>query len=275
MDGTIGRILLSDDQEHLENLLIPMGSTKVASESDAGQRATTRTRNVYHEKTKPTDGDKRICRVHFFHFKLTNQKLVVQHYKYSEPNNDIHLWTDFMHEIISSPYPDVPGRSRKSIADVLAFLVENARKPLAQQTHKPTGDPINRIRFKERSFLAFCFDHEGWDFPVDRMGDEDSTELPAVYFTEGGQWTKNHSFFDGRTAQLTIASSTVPLPVFYMVNHSKRNDNGDDLQDGEPQHIKFNIVVKIPLKGTTEKLTVIFDPGGTNLGPPTPPPQPG
>ena len=227
-----------------------------------------RAKNVYYQKIKDNDYDFRVCRIHFFYFKIEKEKLVARHYLDADPSVDPNLWTDFFHEIVAKPYPDKPGRKRVSVTERLASLIENARKLDGGTQPPPSSNSVNRIPFRERSFLAFCFDHDGWEFPTDRGPGEDSTELPAIYFSDGAGLSKNHSFFDGRTAQLTIDGKV--RPVFYMVNHSKKA-NGGDLTDTDNDLIKFNIVVKVPMSGSSERLTVIFDPGGNNLGPPKDP----
>jgi hypothetical protein len=269
MSSAIGRILLSNEETKLETYLTDLISPLSILTDLADDLRFSGGKSVYFEQLKPADSAYRVCRIHFYYFKIKEQKLIAEHFFYSEPNGDINLSTDFMHEIIRTPYPDVPGRKRVSIAETLKDLLENARSTDRPLT-KPTGNPVNRIRFQERAFLAFCFDHTDWVFPDDPQSGTSISGLPSVYFTEDAQLTKNHSFFDGKTAQIANDDGTV-TPIFYMVNHSKRNNAGTDLNGSDNQPVKFNIVVKVPIVGTTEKLTVIFDPGGNNLGPPEPP----
>ncbi len=219
-------------------------------------------KSVYHKKIKPGDVDYRICRIHFFYFKIENGKLVARHYLEEGKPAPHENWTDFVHEAIDD-MPNHPDRERVRINDALQVLLANARKQPQNQNPKHTGS-INTLAFKERSFLAFCFDHADWTFPDD-LNAANGLDNEAVFFSEGGALTPNHSFFDGRTAFMSDGR-----PIFYMVNHAKRSDADDDLQGGDKQPIKYNIVVKVPMAGG-EKLTVIFDPGGTNLGPPDPP----
>jgi hypothetical protein len=260
-DLQIGKILLSDVQNELE-LYFQRYFEAVAldpeiSDSRGG-------RSVYFEKLKSNSYNYRICVIRFYYFKIENGKLIARHYYYSQPVGS--GWTNYRHEIISPTGQHI--QPSRDIADALRELLENAQKPLDQQNPQPIGD-VKSIDFRERSFMAFCFDHEGWTFPLDpRLGT--NPPIPSVFFTDGGSLTPNHNFFDGRTT--TVGSGASARPIFYMVNHAKKSYNGADLDATDRQQVKFNIVVDVPLYPQgTDKLTVIFDPGGNNLGPPGPP----
>lgn len=98
----------------------------------------------------------------------------------------------------------------------------------------------------------------------------------AIAFNIGKSSTPNHSFFDGRDLEVEIpdgGGGTDRRSAIALINHMKRNSDGEDLLEGDAQPFLFDVYVDASYSGSTgSALTVILDPGGTNMGPPVPPP---
>jgi hypothetical protein len=94
----------------------------------------------------------------------------------------------------------------------------------------------------------------------------------AIEFDLLKNGTPNHSFFDGREFTVPLpdqAGVTQAFPAFCCINHMKRNEAGNDLGD-YPEYFHF-----VPHTSPTLRSLGILeftDSGGTNMGPPSPPP---
>jgi hypothetical protein len=86
----------------------------------------------------------------------------------------------------------------------------------------------------------------------------------------------NHSFFDGRNLDVPlpnrVGGGMRSFSAFCCINHMKRNDDGADLGDN-PEYFNFVLNTQPPPDGSATR-SMLDDPGtgGTNMGPPAPPP---
>jgi hypothetical protein len=125
-----------------------------------------------------------------------------------------------------------------------------------------------------RSYIAFMIDDEAWE--ILRLGGR-----PAITFDNEnpGQGTKgNHSFYDAFDDAFAVTQSgSEKRNIVCMINHMKRNRQGDDLlapgnSGHRRQNFKFNIFAKVKLNGWDDdnrrQLIVMIDPPGGNEGPP-------
>ncbi|MEA3039424.1 MAG: hypothetical protein QOE79_1937 [Sphingomonadales bacterium] len=153
-----------------------------------------------------------------------------------------------------------------ALKDVLQALVDNARG--TDDNPAPDGSDFNAIEWTRTSYIAFFIDEESWSFY--RSGDF----LAGISFDNSP--VPNHTFFDGVDLELTVFDEETGLAsersAIAFVNHMKRNAAGDKLGE-EKQKFKFDMNFKVGFAdGCAPPLTVTFDPDGTNMGPPVPPP---
>jgi hypothetical protein len=153
-----------------------------------------------------------------------------------------------------------------ALKDVLQGLVDNARG--TDDNPASDGTDFNAIEWTRTSYIAFFIDEENWSFY--RNGDS----LAGISFDNSP--IPNHTFFDGIDLELQVADEETCLvserSAVAFVNHMKRNAAGDRLGK-ENQRFKFDMNFKVGFAdGCAPPLTVVFDPDGTNMGPPVPPP---
>jgi hypothetical protein len=185
--------------------------------------------------------------VYFYYVRLdTDGRLRVKHYYY-DPGVEI-------------PYD--------SLQQVLQHLVDNVRGD--DNNPGSNGSDFKGIVWGRKSYIAFFIDEESWS--LYKNGDA----MEGISFDHSP--TPNHTFFDGIDLKLKVTSkktgAVTERSAIAFVNHMKRSDAGDDLDgEGEKQDFKFEMIFRVKFADdTTAPLTVIFDPDGTNMGPPVPPP---
>jgi hypothetical protein len=135
-------------------------------------------------------------------------------------------------------------------------LVLNARKR-SWQNPPPCGSDGRYIVWTRKSYLVIAVDNPSYRFDPNQQ---------AVVFKE-----PQDTFFDGWDDKINIpdASGNRHVSVFCCINYMKKNAAGDDLEDADsdpPQPIIFDVnpnpLIQVPFP----------DSGGTNMGPPVPPP---
>jgi hypothetical protein len=194
--------------------------------------------------------------IYFYYVRLDNSgKLRIDHYfDVDGPPDDPTQWQPI-------PYADVPAR--------LFRLAMNGR-PGAVVKNPPTLPDHNfdNIIWTRRSYIAFFFDEANWRFHTRDGG------KAALAFKTGAGLTPNHSFFDAKDVELEMPNNftggTDKRSALFFVNHKKRNENGDDFPPApaEEQVFEFEMFLKVQFaEASTNTLTVIFDPTGTNQGP--------
>jgi hypothetical protein len=91
---------------------------------------------------------------------------------------------------------------------------------------------------------------------------------------------ENHTFFDALDVPVTMPIRN-PRPgeaiedersAVVFINHLKADDIGNDLGAGAGQFFQFKMFFSVKFADGTDGMTVVLDPGGTNMGPPLPPP---
>jgi hypothetical protein len=206
-------------------------------------------RSVYEPRmteVPPRPGFDRVpYTVYFYYLRLdTDGRLRVKHYTY---DNGAPI-----------PYATLPS--------VLQALVDNVRG--ANTNPAPNGENFSGIQWTKKSYIAFFVDEESWS--LYKNGDP----MEGISFDHSP--TPNHTFFDGIDLMLQVTSRTTGVvsrrSAIAFVNHMKGDDAGNDL-GAESQTFKFEMIFRVKFANdTTAPLTVIFDPDGTNMGPPVPPP---
>jgi hypothetical protein len=208
------------------------------------------------------------CCIYFYYVRVnTNGRLFVTHHFYpgGDPNDQgnppIHAdW----HAIDRDP---------QLLTPILEILAQDAR-PLGAKAYPPIGSNFDKIEWRRKSYIAFFIDEASWKL---RTSD-------GVFFLtdkDGVPGTPNHTFFDALSLPLTMpirkpqpgGPYTDERSALVFINHMKADDNGNDLKEVDPpQLFHFQIVFEVAFQNGTKGMTVIFDPDGSNLGPPLGPP---
>ncbi|MEA3043701.1 MAG: hypothetical protein QOH47_1539 [Sphingomonadales bacterium] len=192
--------------------------------------------------------------IYFYYVVLDeDHKPRVDHYFYVDgPPSDPSRW---------QPIP-VDG-----VAAIIPGLVTNAR--LRGTNPPPSGANFQDIVWTRKSHIVILVDEADWSLHKLVEG------RTALSFNVAKGSTPNHSFFDARDIEIQFPrdGGTDTRSAIALVNHMKRNSDGDDLLGGEAQRFVFDVYLDVGYSGSpASPLTVIFDPDGNNLGPPLPPP---
>lgn len=194
--------------------------------------------------------------IYFFYLRLNNDGcLKVEHYFYVEgPADDPSQWKKI-------PYDDVEG--------ILYELALNAR-PSGNRYGRLSLKNFEKVKFRRKSYVAFFLDEGNWAFH--KRADRRS----AMIFNSIKAGVKdNFSFFDAKDFQFPMPRSDGHTDLrtgIFMINHMKKNAQGDDLEGPDPVKFAFDMFFDVRFaEPTKEKLVVIFDPGGDNQGPPQQP----
>lgn len=196
--------------------------------------------------------------IYFYYVRIDNNgKLRIDHYLDADgPLDDPTQWRPI-------PYSSVPER--------LHALAINGRPGTeVKDPPKLPNHNFDGIKWRRKSYIAVFLDEVNWRFHTRDGG------KAAWVFKAEPPMTPNHSFFDAKDVKLTLPNSftgrTDSRSALYFINHMKRNEAGDDLIEGDEQVFEFEMFLKVQFaEATTNTLTVILDPTGTNQGPPETP----
>lgn len=222
--------------------------------------------SIYEERyVSGTPGFEKTPHSMYFYYVRVNSNgtLEVSHYFYE----------NFDASGTSQPIP----RDEASLETLLQTLAENAR-PNGAKNPPQIGSNFVGIEWRRKSYVAIFVDELNWS--LHKFQNED----PGVVFItdpkEGKTGLENHTFFDALDLEVTMPISR-PRPggptqdqrsAIVFMNHMKADDAGNDLGVGGGQFFQFRMFFDVKFADGTAGMTVIFDPGGTNLGPPAPPP---
>jgi hypothetical protein len=163
-----------------------------------------------------------------------------------------------------------------TLEGIVKTLAKNARRKI------PTAPPpLPEINFKDiiwdrKGYIAIFVDEANWSFH-----DSDDIE-PAVIFNAVNGSVENHAFFDAMNLRIQMPVRHPPgtdtRSAIVFVNHMKSDEDGTDLGYGLPagqyarEKFEFEMFLGVTFTGGSDApMTVIFDPGGTNQGPPLEP----
>ena len=148
---------------------------------------------------------------------------------------------------------DQPLATQAAVKAKVEALVANARIPEENQCPPPIGADWEYPVWDRKSYLAIFIDNPNV-----------ALLSPAIEFTQRPATTDtyNYSFFDAW--EDTIDGR----PVIFCINHMKMDAPGTDLNFAA-QYYHFDLNTNPPLR-----FSIAFpDSGGTNMGPPVPPPS--
>lgn len=201
--------------------------------------------------------------MHFYYMRIDrNGKLRVAHYTYVDGDpNDPTTWQPIEY-------------SQARLQPLVESLARNARPNVAKNPPPDAQENFQNIGWKRKSYIAIFLDEAHWKFH--KYPAQDSA---VVFITEpknGKIGTENHSFFDAMDLEIDMPINGGPATdkrsAILFVNHMKGDDQGNDLGARE-ELFQFKMFVDASFaSGQGVPMTVIFDPDGTNMGPPLGPP---
>lgn len=193
------------------------------------------TGDAYSDSSNKYNFDKVPCCMYFYYIYGTVEAPHVLHY---------------FHTI-----DDIPIDTRSEAEARARTLIDNARA--GGEHPKPDGQEWDNIYWTRKSIIALFIDIEGVRL------------LPkALRFTTDHHGTENYGFFDGWQTELR------GRPIIFCTNHMKRNRQGSDIEEEEERYYHFDILSTPELQWPyrTDITGRYPDSGGTNMGPPVPPP---
>lgn len=154
-----------------------------------------------------------------------------------------------------------------TLSQVVQEMVDNVRD--GDSSWPSDGKNFADIVWKRKSYVAFFIDEANWELHKNGNPQE------GIRFVASP--TPNHSFYDAIDLKVTVANRRTGVitqrSAIAMINHMKRNAAGDDLVLGDSQTFKFEMIFDVKFADLSNApLVAIFDPEGTNLGPPIGPP---
>jgi len=169
------------------------------------------------------------------------------------------------------PSPDNPTNPN-TLGYYVKDMALNARKEGSAYPVHGYGVDIN---FPQRfSYCVYFMDDLHWRFLTE------GNHLPVVYFKtrKNGQIYKDHPHAFRRLPLVEMEMpnrwTTVGKDIrqaAVMINRM-HDEHGVRLGDGVRERFCFEFPMRVRYGSTTDGLTLIIDPTGTNLGPPEPPP---
>lgn len=228
--------------------------------------------NIYHRridepgfprhKTPPRS-------IYFYYLALNpDGKVHVDHYFWpgGDPNYSSANSTEW--DVIKN---GVPGAGEVNLRDKIVELARNARADVGTRTLQPFGASFDRMRWRRRSWIVIFVDEPNWALFERQPGGA----KPAIAFTSNATdptVTSNESFFDADNFPISMASTgpgdTGDRTAIAMINHMKKNYDGDDNGPNDHPAYKFSIFFDVKFSVGSSVMKVIFDPGGENDGTP-------
>ena len=205
------------------------------------------------------------CCIYFYYVRVnSNGRVSVTHHFYpggdpDDPN-------------IPPNHADWPSIARdpSNLTPILEMLAADARASGAH-IFEPIGSGFQDIQWRRKSYIAFFIDEANWTLhPKDGIN--------FVTDSKGGEpGTPNHTFYDSLYLPLTMLINGGPATdqrsAVVFINHMKADVAGNDLSGNDPpQLFHFQMVLDVGIENSADRMIVIFDPDGNNMGPPLPPP---
>jgi hypothetical protein len=201
--------------------------------------------------------------IYLFYMRINpDGKLKVDHYYYKGDDNKIE--------------PEYLGDLIKQMAKSAEY---NGTR---DERFELVGSDFENISFNRISYVVFFLDEPHWKFMKNK------SDQPLIKFKKkklGRKFSGNYSFTDACSYEIDMANpaadgeSATPEKIrtaASLINHMRRKD-GELIGKFEVKKYSFDIWTRVEFssKAGGSGLTVIFDPGGDNEGPPGPPPRPG
>lgn len=194
--------------------------------------------------------------IYFFYMRINeNGALNVDHYFYFDgPPDDPTKWAMI-------PYG--------MVGDKIKELASNGRPG----NHNPLPLPdhnFENIVFRRKSYVAFFLDEANWSFHKRQA----QLGRFAMVFNETKAGDKNYSFYDAMDLSFLMDNSSGGQSIrtgVVLINHMIGKD-GKPLPAGDEQKFHFDMFFDVEFATPNQqRLVVVFDPTGTNQGPPEQP----
>jgi ubiquitin-protein ligase len=214
--------------------------------------------------------------MYFYYVRVNNSgRLVIDHYFYANGDED-------------DPTTWEPIRYDENVLRGLVTRLANNARPTGPKKPPRIGKGnFNKTPWVRKAYVAIFLEEANWNL---RKKPSDGSESAITFIVEEGNKVglPNHSFFDAIDLAITMPIRR-PRPggptedtrsAIVFVNHMKRDEDGIDLGHEDPNNSKyekqefvFKLIVNVNAEMPDDPPTVfIIDPGGTNEGPPLPPP---
>lgn len=266
----------------LQNSLDAYVANLVARQDDAATQAGVRNHKVTDRRYAagtPHYTDLPCC-MYFYYVRVNSDgKLLVSHYFHPRGNPD-----DEDNPGDPTTWPPIVYDAKDPVVlkNLITKLALNARPLDGRSERDPPkrGDNFKNLYWRRKSYIVIFMDEVNW-----KLHELDKDNPSIVFITDpkdGVTGLANHTFFDALELSITMpikhpkpdGPRTDERSAIVFINHMKADDNGRDLDDwDDPQKFQFKIIFRVAyVDGTDDGMTVIFDPDGTNEGPPIGPP---
>jgi len=194
--------------------------------------------------------------VYFYYLKVNEAgDLVIDHHEYdngADPNNPVR-------------HQPIPHSAIPAIAEHLTGV--------ARATTSVDHD-FKDVYWKRLSYIVIVIDEPKWKFQKRLDG---KSAIAFNPFKNGSR--PNCSFFDAadfdfESTEIDNNNNTIRYRSsgVYFVNHMKVDSQGTTIASERDQRFEFDMYFDVEYaSGSSEKMAVILDPGGTNQGPPEQP----
>lgn len=176
-------------------------------------------------------------------------------------------WTAYFYYVPKGPrtparsvrydYYSHQGRIKKDdLKEIIESLTLNARQKLEDQGPKPAD---KKERWRKKSWIILVVDDPNYAF-----------DRPGVIIRADPASEPNHTFYDAdQFNHMPVREPNSPalsnVSAIYFMNHMKGGWDENDVSPGQYQFFQFDFLPPIGFP-------LVPDDGGTNLGPPVPPP---
>jgi hypothetical protein len=175
-------------------------------------------------------------------------------------------------EIRQYDYDSPTGIDYEDVPTIMGDLANNARNN--SNNPPPTHFDFASLKWNRISYIAFVMDSARWVL-WKRLSDPSRAGIVFDPKKQTGvSISDNHSFFDALDVTVPIRNSSGGVDHrsgIYFVNHMKADDAGADLGTSNI-NFAFEMYFDVAMAGSQLPTVFIIDPGGTNMGPPAPPP---
>jgi hypothetical protein len=253
----------------VNEMIVKLIEQAVARQQDP--LAETKSDDIYDKKNNQTGFKKVPWSIYFTYigFDEKKKKLRINHYfhpgnKHDQKPQQGETWEEI-------PLPENTNVDSK-LKTALKKLCQNARLPRVSQDPKPYASNFHKIEWRRISYIAIMLDDQDWK--LHKFLDTSGKEKRAVIFYDKKMTktlTPNQSFYDGLDFEIEIEDddgNVETRPVIVFVNYMKKEGGIDIGASTDKAEYEFGMYFDVELaSGQSPPITLIIDPGGTNLGP--------
>lgn len=219
--------------------------------------------DIYKNRHKKDDGFEYVPRTVYFTyvgFDSNRDKLRVDHYFY--PSNLAH--DEPGGSLTKIPYPD-NTESDSLLKTIITSLAQNAIDK--GNNPRPYKHNFNAIEWRRKSYVVILFDDEDWRLHTLKDGKR------AILFysrKNGKPLSPNMSFYDAMDFEIAVTKNAkeVKRQAIACINYMKNREGEDIGESNDKAEFEFGMYLDVEFSvGVNGPITLVIDPGGTNLGP--------